>query len=92
MKLYFYEEDGDMCYPMSEIKEMMKVDEITERVVFLAKSLPSDGTFWCSYYGLHSQDGCGKECREYEPRNKISGCCRFRKNLYIPTEEKVVKI
>lgn len=39
--------------------------------------------------GDSSDHGCGKGCKEYEPRNKKSGCCRFRKNLYGATDETI---
>ena len=92
-KMYFYNsEDDELCYDLPSIKSKMIDDEIKEKVVIVGERMPADGQFWCSVHlisGDSGDHGCGKGCREYEPRNKKSGCCRFRKNLYGATDETI---
>lgn len=96
-KMYFYDsEDDELCYDLPSIKAKIVDDEIKEKVVIIAEPITGINQFWCSTHRMSldaSDNECGKVCKEYEPRNKKSGCCRFRKNLYGATDEtKTIKL
>ena len=44
---------------------------------------PGDGIFWCKEHEFchdDTTDTCGNDnCKDYEPRNKISGCCKHHR-------------
>ena len=79
-KLYFQDIDSEMCYTEDWFLEDMEEGE-TELDVFEAiPDRPGDGIFWCKEHEFchdDTTDTCGNDnCTEYEPRNKISGCCK----------------
>lgn len=44
---------------------------------------------WCTAgHGEFYDNDCGKDCKEYEPRNKKSGRCRFSDSCLVKTGEK----
>lgn len=93
-KLFFYEKDDELCYPLSFIKEKMKSLGLTEKTIF--EAVPDKETkdyFFCSYFnGVNDKGICDKGCVGYEARNKISGCCRHVGRLYEAGKEKLVKL
>lgn len=93
-KLYFYEEDDEFCYPLSHIKEKMKSLGLAEKTIF--EAVPDNFTkhaFFCSYFDEVTEKGyCDKKCKGYDPRNKISGCCRHVGRLYEAGKEKLIKL
>ncbi len=95
-KLYFETVDGEFCYDLGTIKDRMRIDEIKEKTVFLAKkddSIKND-YFWCRAVGEVGEKGhCGKDCSDYEPRNGKSGCCKYFASTYYASEEiKIIKL
>ncbi len=93
-KLYFYEQDSEMCLTRGAIEDKMVDDEITEKEVFLAKMEVGTGVFYCKEYGKIGEvgQGCGKECKLYIPRNKKNGRCVHSSNVYNPTKKVLIKI
>lgn len=93
-KLYFYEEDDELCYPLSVIKNKMESFGLTEKIIFEAISDTfTKHAFFCSHFQSATDKGyCDKNCEGYDPRNKISGCCRHVGRLYEPGKEKLVKL
>jgi hypothetical protein len=69
----------------------MKENKLSEIEVYKAIKEKINGIFWCTKYkfcGDGTQDYCGKQCRDYSPRNGKSGRCRFHTNdLYIPGDK-----
>ena len=93
-KLFFYEEDDELCYTLSDIKEKMKSIGLTEKTVFEAEpDTFTKDAFYCSYFQEPTVKGyCGKECEGYNPKNKNSGCCRHVGRLYEVGKEKIIKL
>lgn len=93
-KLFFYEKDDELCYPLSFIKEKMKSLGLTEKTIF--EAIPDTITkhaFFCKHFQSATDKGyCDKKCEGYEPRNKKSGCCRHVGRLYEAGKEKLVKL
>lgn len=96
-KLYsIKDEGGEFCCELEHYKELLKDDNDNEfyDLVEWKPDIPGDGTFWCkvdeeAYES--SKDHCGTLCGEYDPRNGISGRCRFHSATYSPTD-KIVRI
>ncbi len=98
-KMYFEEIDGEFCYTEERIKERTNSD-LKEIDVFEAYKLPvkyrDKGIFWCKtegFCGDDSQDTCGKQCNNYEPRNGVSGCCKaYTTALYYAGDKVTLKL
>lgn len=94
-KLYIYDEFDELCIDMDSVKERMADDGIAEKTVSEAIVDHDTSYFWC----LESQDvcmsgegTCGKDCKEYEPRNKRFGVCKWLRRCRMPGEDVIVKI
>lgn len=91
MKYYFAPEiDDERCYTLECIKDLMLFHEIEETEIIQAERMTGEGFYWCKYFGEvgESGDGCGKQCKEYSPRNGKNGRCRHSGYCYEPTGEK----
>ena len=79
---YFKHNDSEVCYNKAYFNDYIKRHKLTEIDVF--EAIPErigGGVFWCKEH-LFCGDGtngtCGKSnCKEYEPRNKVNGCCKY---------------
>lgn len=94
MKMYFEFEDGEECYSEDYFQELMEANEDTEMEVFPAIKQRVAGIYWCKVHKFCGDKGdieysCGKECKEYDPRNGISGCCRYYETLLYYAGEKI---
>jgi len=96
-KLYFEAEDSEICYTEDYFLNEIEPGEEIE-VYEAIKYKPEDripGVFWCQVHefcGDNTADSCGKQCKEYEPRNGVSGCCRHHTTaLYSPGEKVTFK-
>ena len=77
-KLYFRSADSEFCYPLSYHIDEAKSGEIE---LYEANPDTSSGMFFCRAESVVCEDGtCGRECPDYDPRNKRSGMCRYRSN------------
>lgn len=88
MENYYFEyDDSEFCYTKEYFEDHMRENDLKEIEVFEACRDKMDGIFWCKehyFCGDDSKDTCGRQCDEYEPRNKISGCCRhYSTRLYV---------
>lgn len=88
-KLYFGDNSDEHCYPAEYFDD--------GEVVSLAIPDKSKDYFWCKAEGeafLTFMDNglrsCGKECKEYEPRNGKNGICKYRNHCYKPSEQKFI--
>jgi len=82
MKKYF-DTNGDMCF-CYELKHFKNYGK--ELILEEAEPSYGDGTFYCSALGevgLVADNGCGKECSEYDPRNGKNGRCRHSSPTYV---------
>jgi len=93
---YFKHEDSEVCYNKKYFDYYMKENEITEIEVYKAVKEKIDGIFWCRKYlfaGDGTQNYCGKQCRDYSPRNGKSGRCRYHStDLYYPDGKITLKL
>lgn len=96
-KLYFKDEETpERCYTKEHFLQEMKEQGIAEMKVIEAVRDKSKDYFWCAAVDdsvLTSDLPCGKDCPDYEPRNKKSGICKYKKSCYVPDgPEKTLKI
>ena len=77
-KFYFESPSDEICYSLDYFVEKLEVGE-DELILFPAIPETCAGVFWCKIHhfcGDDSRDTCGRQCKEYEPRNGKSGRCR----------------
>ena len=84
---YFEDIDSEVCYDREYFKDQMLYHEVTEMGVYEAIPDRTTGAFWCKvecFCGDDSSDTCGKQCRQYAPRNGKNGCCKhYTTKLYV---------
>jgi len=89
---YFASKNDEICYNKQYFLNLMDFEGWTEMEVFKAEPYKSTDTFWCRcdcFCGEDSKDSCGKQCPNYEPRNKISGCCKYYSRIMYALAEKI---
>lgn len=99
-KLYFENDDSEMCFPETYFQHLMKENGLSEIEVLKAKKYKLDNVFWCKEFQEIGQTGskftfdqCGHECKSYLPRNGKSGCCKhYSKTFYEPDEKIILKL
>jgi hypothetical protein len=93
-KFYFYDKDDEFCHNLSDIKDRIFDDELTEKKVFEAKRETGNATFFCKKQQFVGESGqhCGKECEYYKPRNGKNGRCIHSGYCYYPDKEVLIKI
>ncbi len=94
-KLYILCED-EICYTESELKRQMKEHGWTGLTVEETKPMYGLEFFWCTEHGEMTErryGWCGKECKEYNPRNGKSGRCKHNAYMREGTgKSKTIKI
>ena len=78
---YFKHKDSEICYTKEYFNDYMRENNIKQYDVYKGISERiGGGIFWCkehSFCGGDTNDTCGKKnCKNYSPRNKISGVCK----------------
>lgn len=95
-KYYFEKSDSEICYSKKYFDYLMEENGITEIRVYEALKDRTMNVFWCRaqcFCGDDSKDTCGKQCREYSPRNGKSGCCKhYTTTLYTHGEQITIKL
>lgn len=89
MKQKMYVEVGneERCYPIDYFQDRI-FDGEDEILLELQKRDFGSGEMWCHAYGENVESGsgeCGKSCKDYKPRNNISGRCTYLDNTFIGT-------
>lgn len=93
-KLYFSDEiNAEMAYPKTYLISEMKERGLNE--IYISEAIRELKTdyFFCKAVGEIGMVGyghCGNECEDYEPRNGIKGCCKFRGYCYVPGEKRFI--
>jgi len=62
---YFYELEGELCYHLDTIKDMISSEGLKQKEVFKAKRITGEGVAWCTEYCTPLESGggeCGKIC------------------------------
>jgi len=95
-KLYFSELDDERAYTRNALIEKMKEDGISELKIYKAKPEKISGVFFCTEVQEFADvsdpfdNPCGKQCKDYSPRNGKSGRCRFHNQYsYTPSDESI---
>ena len=87
---YFKASDSEVCYTLEYFNDLMRENNLTEMRAYEAIPDRTTGCFWCKvecFCGDNSRDSCGKQCRQYAPRNGKSGCCKhYTTKLYVHGE------
>lgn len=95
-KLYFEDEDAEICYPEEHFIDHMKFEGIEAMEVNEAFPDKMKGIFWCKHEGFcgdDSSEACGKQCTAYAPRNGKSGCCKhYTTKIYMHGEKVTLKL
>jgi len=96
-KYYFENEDSENCYTEAWFQDKMSEEEITELTVLEAHQSKENGYFYCKAIGEVCSkppegEPCGRDCSDYDPRNRKNGCCRYHGNIYEHGEEVTLKL
>ncbi len=86
MKYYFRDNTEGNCYELDYHYDYMADEGIKEMILYPAIIEYNNGWFYCQEIGECGESGlsdCGRECKQYEPRNGKSGRCRFHRSTYI---------
>ena len=94
MKMYFRDRHSEFCWPLSEIKDQIRNEGLSEAVVIQAVPDRSSGMFWCRHFAEigYSSESCGRHCAEYKPRNGRSGICADNSSPYNHGNEVLIKV
>ena len=97
-QIYYFKHSGsEICYTKAYFDNYMKQNGLTEIEVYNAEREKIPGIFWCKehqFCGDGTLDTCGKRnCNDYKPRNKVSGCCVHHTSwLYTHTDKITLKL
>ena len=95
---YFKHSDSEICKTVVYFYRYMEQNNLTEIEVFKAEpEIIGGGVFWCKehlFCGDGTTETCGKSnCKDYEPRNKISGVCKHHTHrLYTHGDKITLKL
>lgn len=92
--MYFLEKESELCHSLDTIKDMIRREGLKEKDVFTAVQERNTGMFWCLFFGEigFSNESCGKQCKEYRPRNGKSGICCDHRTPYSHGEKITISI
>ena len=92
MKQYFIN-GWSFSVPKSIVIEHMQCNGLTELTVHESVKTKIKGYMYCQLHGMGESGSCGvKWCRDYNPRNGKSGCCKHLGSLYEEGKEITIKI
>ena len=93
--MYYEFADDELCWTAQHFIEYMKEHSIKEMSVYVAKKIKVSGFFWCNeieFVGSKIDSDCGKFCKNYDPRNGKSGCCKHYTTTLYECSDKVVTL
>ena len=74
------------CHTLEYFKDMIRCCDSDDGIILEEMKIEyGSDYFWCSVSGepgIVGESDCGRLCKDYEPRNKKNGRCRFSKNCY----------
>lgn len=91
-KMYFEVGNEEHCYPLWNFQDRIRDGDKKIDLQFAKRDFGS-GYMWCKAYQeiIDSGDSkCGKYCKHYKPRNKISGRCYHLDNSFISVGEVLI--
>jgi len=95
-KYYFESSDSEICYSKDHFDDVMRYDKVTELEVYEALPEKLKGIFWCTchaFCGDDSKETCGKQCKQYAPRNGKNGCCKsYTTKLFTHGDKVTIKL
>lgn len=94
-KFYFKHNDSSICKTRAYFDSYMDENNLSEIEVYEAEpEILGGGVFWCKkhkFCGDDTTDSCGKSnCKDYEPRNKISGVCKHHTHWLYNHGDKII--
>ena len=94
IQYYFKYSDSELCYNIAYFINYMKEHCLEEIEVYKAvPEIIGGGVFWCiehQFCGDGTKEYCGKNnCKQYEPRNKISGVCKNNRDILYQNGDKI---
>ena len=78
-KYYFESNDSEICYTEDHFHDLMDYEKWSKMELFEAIPERIQGVFWCKVHSFcadDTADTCGRQCDQYEPRNRKNGCCK----------------
>lgn len=85
MKKFYFDKDSDdeSCYRIGHFQNERK-EKDEDIILEEAKVERGSEYFYCKEFHEAGMvgDGCGKECKRYQPRNGKNGRCRFSGPVY----------
>ena len=94
-RFYFDTEDAETCYELHHFIDDLIIDPVnTRKTLFKAKRVVGSKYFFCQMAGQVGEKGqsCGKQCKDYNPRNGTSGICKHNSPVHEATDEKITII
>jgi hypothetical protein len=87
VKYFFKDVEDERCYRKEYWLSEMKADGAEELKLYEAVVSDEKDFFYCKAIQEVGEKGeCGKQCKDYAPRNGKSGCCKHLGKLYEPSE------
>lgn len=94
MKYYFAkppEDEDDFCASLKYWREYMQEHGLTEMELIEAERFNDPEYFYCeNAFEIGEKGYCGTICKAYKPRNGKSGICSHYRQLYAPTQKKLI--
>ncbi len=90
VKYYFRSQHDEHCYTLDYHVSEAKEQGLDAIDLYEAEPEKIGDMFYCKAVGMPGENGsCGKQCPDYAPRNKKSGMCKYRSNIFYACGEKV---
>lgn len=92
-KYYFESVDSEMAYDLEYHLDNARLDKVSEIELYEAIPDKDPEYFFCRSIGECGTKGdCGKQCEDYEPRNKKFGICKHKGVCYTPGDKVAFKV
>jgi len=90
-KLYFSNDDDQICYPVAYYRQLMIDNNLPQITLYQATRLLRSDYFFCSLFEVVGEVGdCSKFCEGYKPCNGISGRCVHYRWCYEKSNTKLI--
>jgi len=90
-RMFYRDEDDCYCYDLAGHLDYMLENELTELELLLAEKETNSNFFYCKFYcevGDKADKLCGKNCKEYMPKNHKFGVCKHYNCEYSITDRR----
>lgn len=94
-ELYFRFKDSEVCHSIDYFFDEMIEGNINEIEVYKAIPELMRDVFWCKvqcFCGDSGNNECGRDCRDYKPRNGKNGVCKhLTHKMYVHGEKVIIR-